>query len=137
MASISNINEIIAALTAAGTAAGEASVTIVTRGQVVVENASKSSFTGAHQRGSPTTSTPGAPPDVVTGTLRRSIVSSAVQPFSDGSATGQIYPTVIYARIQELGGRGLPARPYMQPAYEQVKPRLQEIAAEEWARIIP
>ena len=133
--SISGIAEVIAALEAAGKAAQAANFKIVTRGQVIVEAAAKKSFTGQHKKGAPTTSTPGSPPDVVTGTLRRSIMSEAPQAVGGDGAIGRVYPTAVYSRIQELGGRGLPARPYMQPAYDGSLTRLAEIATQEWARI--
>lgn len=140
--SVHGASEVIAGLIRM---AGESSVAaelIVKRAQVLVEGEAKKAFTGAHPRGMPTGSAPGTAPDVVTGTLRRSIMSSATETV-DGGAVGRVYPTAIYARIQELGGqtgRGgattLPARPYLQPAYEASKPRISQIAAEEWARIL-
>jgi HK97 gp10 family phage protein len=143
-ASVHGIAEVIAALEAAALRATVAATTIVTRGQAIVEAEAKKSMTGAHPRGAPSTSAPGAPPDVVTGTLRRSIMSSTPESLAGGGAVGRIYPTAVYARIQELGGTTgrngattLPARPYMQPAHEASKPRLEQIAIEEWGRLIP
>lgn len=139
------VPQLLAAMQKATAEAEAAALNIVRRGQAVVEAEAKKQFTGAHAAGTPTTSRPGSPPDVVTGTLRRSIMSdrpAVAGPF--GGAVGRVYPTAIYARIQELGGttgRGgttrLPARPYMQPAHEASKPRLQRIAAEEWGRALP
>lgn len=132
--------EVIARMAAIGDAAGEAAARIVARGQVVVENEAKSGFTGSHAKGQPTTSEPGQPPDVVTGTLRRSIKSSKPEPVGQFGARGQVYPTAIYARIQELGGPTwnngfLPPRPFMRPAHEKSKDRLEAIALEEWRGI--
>lgn len=112
-----------------------ASVQIVKRGQAVLEGNIKKQFTGSHKAGEPTTSAPGSPPDVVTGTLRRGITSSAVS-MSGFAAVGSVYPTAVYSRIQELGGRGLPPRPYMQSGYDASLSKLREIAEQEWARAI-
>ena len=121
-------------------AADLAAIRIVKRSQTVVESTAKKQFTGAHAPGTPTGSSPGSPPEVITGTLRRSIKSGPVVKMGIAGARGQVYPTAVYARIQELGGVAghgsvLPARPYMGPAEVASKPRISVIAFEEWARI--
>ena len=63
-------------------------------------------------------SPPGSPPHSQTGTLKQIVIE-----FSTGGLTAKIGPRygLKYARIQELGGRGmirLPPRPYMKPAFE-------------------
>jgi hypothetical protein len=52
------------------------------------------------------------------------------------AATGRVYPTSVYARIQELGGgpSNLPARPYVRPGYEESLPRLKDLGVEEWGK---
>jgi HK97 gp10 family phage protein len=136
---IFGINEVIAALEAVSLAAQETAKTIVKRSEAVVESEAKKQSTGSHKRGAPTTSRPGEPPDVVSGTLRRSIKSDPVS-VNGWVAKGSVYPTAVYARIQELGGTTghstLPARPYMRPAYELSLPKMTAIAAEEWAKAI-
>ncbi|MEU1800906.1 hypothetical protein [Streptomyces sp. NPDC019937] len=89
----------------------------------IKEQLSKSS----HRRGTPTPSSPGDPPSLVTGTLRRSITVAGPHPLGMGVWEARIGPTAVYGRIQELGGvtgRGgataLPPRPYVAPAYERV-----------------
>lgn len=111
-----------------------ASVRIIKRSEAVVEKAVKKQFAGSHKRGEPTYSLPGEPPDVVTGTLKRGITSSPVT-MTGFAALGSVYPTAVYSRIQELGGRYLPARPYLQPGYEESLPELREIAVEEYGRL--
>lgn len=77
--------------------------------------------TYSHPRGTPTPSPPGQPPALITGHLRRSV--TVYGPRTLGmTVTGEIGPTTVYARIQELGGwtgRGhrtyLPPRPYLLP----------------------
>lgn len=83
--------------------------------------------TSSHRRGTPTPSSPGEPPSLVTGTLRRSITVNGPHPLGLGRWEAQVGPTAVYGRIQELGGvtgRGhaatLPARPYVQPAFERL-----------------
>ena len=66
-----------------------------------------------------TSSPPGTPPHRQSGRLRE-IVVERVQ----GGLKAKVGPRqgLIYARIQELGGKAmirLPARPYMRPAFEQ------------------
>lgn len=125
------LDALIPKLTAAGRQ-------IVSEVQTVAEDAAKRQFTGAHSAGQPTTSAPGSPPDVVTGTLRRSIQRSAPELVARGWQ-GTVFPSVVYARIQELGGatgRGgstiLPARPYMEPANDEIRAQARRIAVRYW-----
>ena len=74
----------------------------------------------------PTNSPPGEPPALVSGALRGSVRPEP--PVASGPrAEVTVGGTVIYARIQELGGRAgrnhasvLPPRPYLKPAAERV-----------------
>ena len=133
--SVLGVPELIAALDKMVVAATAANLRIINRSEAVVNANIKKQFTGAHQRGKPTTSSPGSPPDVVTGTLRRSVTSTT--PVLHGfMATGSVYPSAVYARIQELGGRGLPARPYTAPGGQSSLPAIQQIALEEWGQAV-
>jgi phage gpG-like protein len=87
----------------------------------------KTLSTSSHPRGTPTPSSPGEPPSLVTGTLRRSITVKGPVPLGVGRWEAQVGPTAVYGRIQELGGvtgRGgateLPARPYVHPSYAKL-----------------
>lgn len=85
-----------------------------------------------------TGSAPGEPPFLRTGTLRRSVQVDGPEPTGPTSWKGEVGPTAIYSRIQELGGvagRGvvLPARPYMQPAFDESLPEIATIYREAWA----
>lgn len=64
----------------------------------------KRRFVSAHSAGTTTPSAPGTPPAVVTGTLRRSVRTGPVTRVGFGSYSVKVGPTVVYARIQELGG---------------------------------
>ena len=72
-------------------------------------------------------------PNVVSGTLRRSITTT-LKPGFGGQYVATVSPTVVYARAVELGGRnfqGQPWRnggyPYMGPAYKMVLPQVNNI----------
>lgn len=69
-------------------------------------------------------SPPGSPPMLQTGTLRRSIKVTAPESTGPTGWTISVGPSVIYGRIQELGGdtgtATLPARPYLKPALDNV-----------------
>jgi phage gpG-like protein len=86
----------------------------------------KTLTTSSHRKGTPTPASPGDPPSLVTGTLRRSITIKGPTRVGSGRWMAEVGPTAVYGRIQELGGvtgRGgtstLPARPYVKPAYER------------------
>lgn len=95
---------------------------------------------GGHAEGTPTPSPPGSPPAIISGDLRRSIIP--LPPEGGGPVWSvTVGGTVIYARIQELGGGidaknfpqlgnpiagffgkhvDLPARPYLKPTAEKI-----------------
>lgn len=105
---------------ATGTATGHAAHLLE---REIKKELSKSS----HSRGTPTPSSPGEPPSLVTGTLRRSISVKGPHPLGMGRWEAQIGPTAVYGRIQELGGvtgrrsaATLPARPYVTPAFRRL-----------------
>lgn len=96
----------------------------------------------SHPKGTPTPSAPGTPPALITGNLFRSI--STVGPASiAGYVSMQVGPTMIYSRIQELGGttgRGhrskLPARPYVQPSVELTIPQAESVYLSAWGGLL-
>lgn len=106
----------------------------------VIEREMKANLSlGSHPRGWPTNSAPGSPPDLVSGDLRRSVQVDGPSPVgaSGTKFQGEVGPTIEYARIQELGGIAghgahLPARPYAQPAFEDVMPEIRVIYREHW-----
>jgi phage gpG-like protein len=83
----------------------------------------------SHTKRTPTPSPEGAPPAAISGTLRRSVIKET------GAGYVDVGPSVVYARIQELGGqtgrRGatrLPARPYVEPGYNSALPAMETAA---------
>jgi phage gpG-like protein len=70
---------------------------------------------------------PGSPPNLQTGTLRRSVKVSSPQSITATGWSIEVGPTAVYGRIQELGGwtgamhaTYLPPRPYMAPSLRKV-----------------
>jgi len=110
----------------------------VARGAHLIEAYAKLELTrSSHPPGTPTPSPPGAPPSLVTGSLRRSITVRG--PLGGGSRwEASVGPTIVYGRIQELGGvaggRGarLPARPYMSPALRRARPQINALFRDGW-----
>lgn len=94
----------------------------------------------SHRRGTPTPAGPGEPPALVTGNLRRSIAVTGPEPLTPNSWRGRVGPTAVYGRVQELGGvtgRGvLPARPYLEPAYDELKPEIAALFRAAWTKAI-
>jgi hypothetical protein len=93
-----------------------------------------------HPPGTPTPSPPGQPPARITGHLRGSLSPTGPVP-TGGGFTGQLGPTAVYGRIQELGGvtgRGhsvtLPPRPYLKPTVLGARSDLARIYLEAWRR---
>lgn len=90
---------------------------------LAVERRAKQKLTesGRHPKGTPTPSAPGSPPAIVTGALRASVKAGEVRREGFGVYRVEIGPTIVYGRVQELGGgpRNLPARPYMAPTAQE------------------
>lgn len=124
--------ECIAAIEGIKAKTEAASMNIVRRSEMHLEAEIKKGFTKSHPRNTPTPAAPGEPPAVVTGTLRRSVKSTSPIPLGSGGASGKVYPTAVYARIQELGGGAIPGRPYVGPAYSRSTGKFHDIANEEW-----
>jgi hypothetical protein len=75
-------------------------------------------------------------PNVVTGTLRRSIRTAPIEPWGVRGWQTNVSPTVVYGRRVELGFRGADARgrhfnqrgyPYMGPAVRSTKAAIRAI----------
>lgn len=83
----------------------------------VVEGEAKRSM---RQRGP---STPGTPPGVQTGTLRSSVTTEV----NAAELTARVGTNLEYAPYLELGTRKMEARPFLQPALEKSRLRIQQI----------
>jgi|SRR5215831_2206281 len=94
----------------------------------------------SHRPGTPTPANPGEPPALVTGNLRRSITVTGPEAIGPSMWKGQVGPTAVYGRIQELGGiargRTLPARPYMRPSFEELKDEIVDLFKTAWTEAV-
>ena len=116
-----------------------ASRAIVAESAAVVEAKAKANFAGAHKRGAPHTG--GSQPNVVTGTLRRSIGHDGIHSEGIGGASARVGPRTIYARRVELGFTGTdaagrtfnqPGYPYFVPAVRDTRDQVEAIARRRW-----
>lgn len=94
----------------------------------------------SHSRGTRTPSAPGSPPSLVSGALRRSVMVGDIDRQGDTHSV-KVYPSMIYSRIQELGGiagRGarLPARPYVGPAVDESIDDVARIFRDAWEQAL-
>lgn len=93
----------------------------------------------SHAPGTATPSSAGEPPAMISGALAASIVPG--EPFGDGDTWGiDIGPTIVYGRIQELGGicgknyaTTLPPRPYLAPTLALSADEIGDGFYEGWA----
>lgn len=135
------INEAIAAIEKQINQAQQASVEIVAETAALVENTAKKNFEGSHAKGAPHVG--GDKPNVVSGSLRRSIRHSPIVRDGATGAMTRVGPTMVYGRRVELGfvgtdsaGRSYnqPPYPYFTPAVKATQAASQEIARRRWAR---
>lgn len=122
--------------------ADEAGRLAVTKTAALAEAAAKGNFAGSHSKGEPhvDATVGGRPaPNVVTGTLRRSIKADPAERYGIGDYGTRVAPHVKYARRVELGwpaGSGHGAYPYFEPAAEHARAKFPELAAEQWRRFL-
>lgn len=109
----------------------------VARGAHLIEAHAKLELSRtSHPPGTPTPSRPGQPPSLISGALRRSVTVRG--PRGGGSRwEASVGPTIVYGRIQELGGVAgrrarLPARPYMAPGLERARPQIAKLFKDGW-----
>ena len=116
--------------------------TIVIQSAAVIEDAAKRQFIGSHGPGEAHVG--GDQPNVVTGTLRRSITHGPVLHTGLASWSTTVGPTTVYGRRVELGylggggGRGHQTTrpfPFLGPGVRNSTTRMQVIAATQWARV--
>lgn len=128
------VGELEAALTKVAGQAEEASRALVERSAAMVEAAAKANFDGSHARGRPHVG--GSKPNVVTGTLRRSIHADPVRRYGLSDYGTVVGPHVIYGRRVELGYNGSTPHPYFAPAVQAVRPRFAELSARTWREFL-
>jgi len=90
---------------------------------------------GRHAPGTPTPSAPGSPPSIVTGALRASVKTGRVKSGFHGYSVS-VGPTVVYARVQELGSDRLPARPYVAPTMMKKNRIIRQAYVDAYQRLV-
>lgn len=108
----------------------------------VVERRAKGNFEGSHPRGMPHVG--GAKPNIVSGTLRRSIRQTPVRRAGAQAWAGSVGPTTVYGRRIELGypggeGRGRQRTrpfPYLKPAVVESYDDIRGIGRRHWAAAV-
>lgn len=137
MADLDGVAEQIAAIRAIATRVQTVTPQGATRAAHLVEARTKQLLSlTSHPPGTPTPSAPGSPPALISGALRRSI--TVTDPTRIGDAwTVTVGPTIVYGRIQELGGtagRGsqLPPRPYLAPGLAAARDEIGDALADVW-----
>jgi phage gpG-like protein len=110
---------------------GKAIEVALRQSAMVVEAKVKSDVltrSGHHDEGTPTPSAPGQPPANVTNRLRESITTTEPERSGFGNYMIMVGPTVVYGRVQELGGgpMNLPARPYLRVGFEESALQMRE-----------
>ncbi len=84
-------------------------------------------------------------PNVITGTLRRSIKHDPITPWGVRGWQTQVGPTAVYGRRVELGFHGTdslgrhfnqPGYPYFTPSWNMVAPRMTAIYAAHWRKAL-
>jgi HK97 gp10 family phage protein len=82
---------------------------------------------------------------VLTGTLRRGIMTDPITPYGVGGWQTKVGPTVVYSRRIELGFNGSDSRgrlyhqvghPYFAPAFEEVAREVSDIFYRNWSKAV-
>lgn len=149
------VQEFIAAVDAQNERMRVATKRATARALHVIERRTKQKLTtSSHEAGTPTPSAPGEPPSLITGNLRRSVTVTGPETLTRSSWRGQVGPTAVYGRIQELGGEvtsphtsmvmsgvtgsgiRIPSRPYLAPAYAESLAEVRAIFLQAWTEVI-
>jgi hypothetical protein len=117
-----------------GTQADAGAREIVAKSAAVMEAAAKANFSGSHKKGQPHVG--GEQPNIVTGSLRRSIRSDPLTRYGPGDYGTRVGPRMIYGRRVELGLGGKGAYPFFNPAAKSSQPKFEAIAAEVWRKFL-
>ncbi len=135
------INEAVSALAKMDARVDAATMATVVMVGADLEKRAKNNFEGSHRRNEPRVPNAENKPNVVTGTLRRSIRSTPIAKFGGGYMTS-VGPNTEYGRRVELGFVGTdslgrrynqPPYPYFGPAVTEVRVNASVIAMTNWA----
>lgn len=101
---------------------------------VVADETKKNLGLTSHPKGTPTPSSPGQPPALVSGALQAAVHTVDAKQAGFGHYEADVSVDSDYARVQESGGpsgRGgktiLPARPFLEPAVNNHLPELEQV----------
>lgn len=137
------LREFLAALDRAEAGANAAARAAVAQTAAEAEAGAKKNFQGSHARGE--LHVGGDKPNVVTGTLRRSIRTDPIARLGLADYGTVVAPRVIYARRVEKGwptsdgsvGHGVTrAFPYFEEPAKKARESLRVHAAEQWSRYL-
>lgn len=128
------VSELRAALTKITAETELAGRQIVATGTAMVEKEAKGNFSGSHARNMPHEG--GDQPNVVSGDLRRSIMTTPIVRLGLASYQASVGPSMIYGRRVELGMNGSRKFPYFEPSVKKVKPLLSDMAAMTWRKAL-
>lgn len=107
----------------------------VAEAAALLEKTAKANFEGHHKKGQPHEG--GDKPNVVSGTLRRSIHHTPIARLGFANYGTDVGPSTVYARSVELGNHpGWAAYPYFEPAYDELRGQYGAIAARNWGRFM-
>lgn len=141
MGSWVGLDEVMARMTAMTDEAALQARVAVTGAAAIVERAAKANFQGSHAKGQPHEG--GDLPNIVSGTLRRSIRTQPVTHVGLASYRTMVAPTTVYGRRIELGypggsGRGhqhTRAFPYFGRAVDSTHAEVGAFASSCWAKV--
>lgn len=128
----------VAALERLGTRAQAATEDGVEQGAELVKTAIQDNLA---RRDYPPASPPGEPPAIRSGFLHDEVYTSTAS--TGTGAQAQIWPSTVYARIQELSGWAgrdhrsfLPKRPYVEPALTASADEFGQIMKQAWTEAV-
>lgn len=106
-----------------------------------VEAEAKRLITGGHAKGTKTGASPGGPPENISGTLRRSIITTHPRLIAPGVGEAGVGPTTVYGRAVDQGHprwKSGVKYPYIEPAVEFVHHAglIETAQARIWSRAI-
>lgn len=133
MLGVSEFRAAVAAMDAA-ISAGSREIVSLAAARVIAD--AQANFVGSHRKGAPHVG--GDKPNVVSGTLRRSIRGDGMRMDALGSWTTRVGPQTVYARAIELGNphSHSGAYPYFGPAVLKNRGLITAIAIGAWSKAI-
>jgi hypothetical protein len=133
--SIRGLSGLEAAFTRGAAQADLAARSVVQVGALELVKEAQANFSGSHRKGQPHIPNGNNFPNVVSGTLRRSIQSDGVRAFGPAAYSTRVGPSTVYGRRVELGLAPTGPHPYFGPAVKRMRPKLAASAVTAWSKI--